>query len=135
MCIRDSIARDLAAAPTAAVYGRIGTCTQEFGTLASWLVDVVNVLTGNCDRPGGMLFGKPVAWSVASLPHPDFANGFTFHRWKSRVRGARRGAAGPRVHDQRRQLAERDDTPCARHPAGALRARAAALRRHDLALG
>ncbi len=82
------IARELAAAPTAAVYGRIGTCTQEFGTLASWMVDVVNVLTGNCDRPGGMLFGKPVAWSVASLPHPDFANGFTFQRWKSRVRGA-----------------------------------------------
>jgi anaerobic selenocysteine-containing dehydrogenase len=82
------VARDLSDAPTAAVYGRIGTCTQEFGTLASWLVDVVNILTGNCDRPGGMLFGKPVAWSVASLPHPDFADGFTFHRWKSRVRGA-----------------------------------------------
>src|SRR6185295_7986813 len=41
------LARELAAAPTAAVYGRIGTCTQEFGTLASWLVDVVNFLTGN----------------------------------------------------------------------------------------
>lgn len=83
-----TIARELADAKTSVVYGRIGTCTQEFGTLASWLVDVVNVLTGNCDRPGGMLFGKPVAWSVASLPHPDFANGFTFHRWKTRVRGA-----------------------------------------------
>jgi anaerobic selenocysteine-containing dehydrogenase len=83
-----TIARELAEAKTSVVYGRIGTCTQEFGTLASWLVDVVNVLTGNCDRAGGMLFGKPVAWSVASLPHPDFANGFTFHRWKTRVRGA-----------------------------------------------
>ena len=40
----------------AAVYGRIGTCTQEFGTLASWLVDVLNVLTGNLDRPGGAMF-------------------------------------------------------------------------------
>ncbi len=82
------LARELAAARTAAVYGRIGTCTQEFGTLASWLVDVVNVLTGNFDRPGGMLFGKPAAWSVASLPHPDFADGFTLRRWKSRVSGA-----------------------------------------------
>lgn len=81
------LARQLADARTSAVYGRIGTCTQEFGTLASWLVDVVNVLTGNCDRPGGMMFGKPVAWSVAALPHPDFAAGFTFHRWKTRVRG------------------------------------------------
>ena len=37
------VARDLAATERAAVYGRIGTCTQEFGTLASWLVDVVNI--------------------------------------------------------------------------------------------
>ena len=42
--------------PRAAVYGRIGTCTQEFGTLASWLVDVLNVLTGNLDREGGAMF-------------------------------------------------------------------------------
>src|SRR5215208_5833645 len=47
------MARELAAAPSAAVYARIGTCTQEFGTLASWLVDVLNVLTGNLDREGG----------------------------------------------------------------------------------
>ena len=44
-----------------AVYGRIGTTTQEFGTLASWLVDVLNVLTGNLDRPGGAMFPKPAA--------------------------------------------------------------------------
>ena len=50
------MAHELAAAPTAAVYGRIGTCTQEFGTLASWLVDVLNILTGNLDRPGGAMF-------------------------------------------------------------------------------
>ena len=52
------IARELAAADSAAVYGRIGTCTQEFGTLASWLVDVLNVLTGNLDRPGGAMFTR-----------------------------------------------------------------------------
>ena len=46
----------LPAAERAAVYGRIGTCTQEFGTLASWLVDVLNVLTGNLDREGGAMF-------------------------------------------------------------------------------
>src|SRR5215471_3518532 len=50
------VARELAAAPAAAVYGRIGTCTQEFGTLTSWLVDVLNVCTGNLDRPGGAMF-------------------------------------------------------------------------------
>ena len=37
-------------------YGRIGLCTQEFGTLASWLVYVVNVLTGRLDAEGGMMF-------------------------------------------------------------------------------
>ena len=57
------IARELAAAPAAAVYARIGTCTQEFGTLASWLVDVLNVLTGNLDRPGGAMFAKPATGS------------------------------------------------------------------------
>jgi anaerobic selenocysteine-containing dehydrogenase len=50
------MARELAAAERAAVYARIGTCTQEFGTLASWLVDVLNVLTGNLDREGGAMF-------------------------------------------------------------------------------
>ena len=81
------MAHEVAAAPTAAVYGRIGTCNQEFGTLASWLVDVVNLLTGNFDRPGGLMFGNPVAWGVSSLPLPDFVDGVTFGRWSSRVRG------------------------------------------------
>ncbi len=82
------LARDLAAADRAAVYGRIGLCNQEFGTLASWLVDVLNVLTGNLDREGGAMWANPVAWSLTSLPIPDFADGFEMHRWRSRVRGA-----------------------------------------------
>jgi anaerobic selenocysteine-containing dehydrogenase len=82
------LARELAAAPRAAVYGRIGTCNQEFGTLASWLVEVLNILTGNLDREGGSMFSNPIAWSLASLTPPEFAQGFTFGRWKSRVRGA-----------------------------------------------
>ncbi len=79
------LARDLATAPSAALYGRIGTCNQEFGTLTSWLVDVVNVLTGNLDRPGGAMFAKPVARAVSTLPDPGFADGITFGRWTSRV--------------------------------------------------
>ncbi len=82
------IARELSEAPRAAVYGRIGTCNQEFGTLASWLVDVLNALTGNLDREGGAMFSNPIAWSLTSLTPPDFADGFTLHRWRSRVRGA-----------------------------------------------
>jgi anaerobic selenocysteine-containing dehydrogenase len=82
------LARELAAAPTAAVYGRIGTCNQEFGTLASWLVEVLNVLTGNLDRAGGSMFANPVAWSLMTIRPPDQASGWELGRWKSRVRGA-----------------------------------------------
>ncbi len=74
------LARELAAAPTAAVYARIGTCTAEFGTLAQWLVDVINVLTGNLDRPGGAMFTK----SAVALPRRR--KPFRTGRWHSRVR-------------------------------------------------
>ena len=58
------MARELAAAPSAAVYARIGTTTQEFGTLASWLVDVLNTITGNLDRPGGVMFPLAAAGQI-----------------------------------------------------------------------
>ncbi|MFF7012960.1 molybdopterin-dependent oxidoreductase [Streptomyces fimicarius] len=80
-----AIARELAAAPTAAVYGRIGSCTVEHGTLASWLVDVLNILTGNLDRPGGALF--PLS-ATARPPRPAApGKGFALGRWASRVSG------------------------------------------------
>jgi anaerobic selenocysteine-containing dehydrogenase len=82
------LARELAEAPRAAVYGRIGTCNQEFGTLASWAVELVNILTGNLDREGGSLFANPIAWSLTTLTPPEFADGFELGRWRSRVRGA-----------------------------------------------
>ncbi len=82
------IARDLAAAEAGVLYGRIGLCNQEFGTLASWLVDVVNMLSGNFDVPGGLMFGNPIAWSLTSLPNPEHEGGVEFGRWRSRVRGA-----------------------------------------------
>ncbi|MCX5042222.1 molybdopterin-dependent oxidoreductase [Aldersonia sp. NBC_00410] len=75
------IAHELAAAKTAAVYARIGTCTAEFGTLAQWLVEVVNVLTGNLDRPGGAMFATPAVGRIRrSRPYRT-------GRWTSRVRG------------------------------------------------
>jgi anaerobic selenocysteine-containing dehydrogenase len=81
------LARDLAAAPRAAVYGRIGTSTQEFGTLASWLVDVLNVLTGNLDAEGGAMFTRAAVGARNTLGVPGRGRGFTTGRWRSRVRG------------------------------------------------
>jgi len=78
------IAREFAAAPSAACYGRLGTCVQQFGTLASWGCDLVNLLTGNLDRAGGVMFTTPAAPIEAALPK---GKGFTFGRWKSRVSG------------------------------------------------
>jgi anaerobic selenocysteine-containing dehydrogenase len=82
------LARELAAAPTAAVYGRIGTCCQTFGTLASWLVDVLNVLTGNLDRPGGALFPKAIVGQPNSRGNPAVPRPIEMGRWATRVRGA-----------------------------------------------
>jgi anaerobic selenocysteine-containing dehydrogenase len=98
------LARELAAAPTAVVYGRVGTSTVEFGTLASWLVDVVNVLTGNFDRPGGAMFALPAHRRRRANPG---GRGFTTGRWQSRVRGF------PEIFGQLpvSVLAEEIDTP------------------------
>jgi anaerobic selenocysteine-containing dehydrogenase len=81
------IARELAGAERAAVYGRIGTCTQQFGTMASWLVDVLNVVTGNLDRPGGAMFSKPAAGAANTRGVPGKGRGVKLGRWQTRVRG------------------------------------------------
>ena len=81
------LARELAAAESAAVYGRIGTTLQAFGTAASWLVDVLNVLTGNLDRPGGVMFTTPAAGGPTFIGEPGRGSGVSTARWHSRVRG------------------------------------------------
>jgi anaerobic selenocysteine-containing dehydrogenase len=63
-------------------------CNQEFGTLASWLVDVVNIITGHFDVEGGLMWGKPVSAPLAWLNNTDRTGAPTFGRWRSRVRGA-----------------------------------------------
>jgi anaerobic selenocysteine-containing dehydrogenase len=81
------MARELAAAERAVVYGRIGTCVQEFGTLASWLVDVMNALTGNLDRPGGAMFTKPATGLSNTAGTPGVGQGARFGRRRTKVRG------------------------------------------------
>jgi anaerobic selenocysteine-containing dehydrogenase len=81
------MARELAAARRGAVYARIGTTTQEYGTLASWLVDVINVLTGNLDREGGAMFTRAAAGQRNSSGQGGSGRGARLGRWTSRVRG------------------------------------------------
>jgi anaerobic selenocysteine-containing dehydrogenase len=77
------IAREFSRSESAACYGRLGTCTQEFGTLSSWGVDLMNVLSGNLDRKGGVMFSDAVASrAILSKGKP-----FQFARWRSRVSG------------------------------------------------
>ncbi len=80
------LARELAGARRAAVYGRIGLCNQEFGTLATWLVDALNVLTGRLGVPGGVLFARP---AIATISSTSRRRGpVRTGRWSTRVRGA-----------------------------------------------
>ena len=78
------LARDLATAPGAAVYGRTGSCLGRHGTLVSFLLDALNVVTGNLDREGGAIFGSgPI--QIEEVLHRIGADSYaTFH---SRVGG------------------------------------------------
>lgn len=79
------VARELAEAPTAVVYGRIGTTTTEFGTTTSWLVDVINTLTGNLDRRGGAMFTRPVAGGATTRGKKGSGSGFRIGRGGGRT--------------------------------------------------
>ncbi len=80
-----TLALDFAEAPSAVAYGRVGTCTQEFGGLASWLVNALNVVTGNLDRPGGAMFPSPAVDIVAFADRIGHRG--HFDKGRSRVRG------------------------------------------------
>ncbi len=79
-----TIARDFARARSAVAYGRVGICLGEFGPIGSWLIEALNVVTGNFDRPGGSMFPSPavdLGWVARAL---DVGH---FDRHRSRVRG------------------------------------------------
>ena len=75
------LARDFAAADKAVCYGRMGVSTQVFGTLCQWVVQLINLMTGNLDRVGGVLCTEPAVDLVATT------SGGHFNRWQSRVSG------------------------------------------------
>jgi anaerobic selenocysteine-containing dehydrogenase len=75
------LARELAAADAGICYGRMGLSTQRYGGLCQWLIQLINIATGNLDRPGGSLFATPAVDAVASSGPGGF------NRHQSRVRG------------------------------------------------
>jgi anaerobic selenocysteine-containing dehydrogenase len=79
-----TIAREFAAAEGAVCYGRIGVSTQEFGGACQWLINVLNIVTGNLDRAGGAMFTLP-AFDPVTAPQALAPRG-SFGRWRSRVR-------------------------------------------------
>ena len=78
----EELAIEFAGAKKAVVYGRMGVSTQPHGGLCHWLINAINIVTGNLDRVGGQMFAKPAVDIVGK-------SGTTgeFGRWKSRVRG------------------------------------------------
>jgi anaerobic selenocysteine-containing dehydrogenase len=81
------LAHDLAAAPAAVVHGRLGTCLQDLATLSAWLLDVVNLATGNLDRPGGAMFSCAAAFGFNTTGQPGIGPGTDYATFHSRVRG------------------------------------------------
>ncbi|KAF0865051.1 molybdopterin oxidoreductase family protein [Pseudomonas sp. LD120] len=75
------LARDFAAADKAVCYGRMGVSTQAFGTLCHWLLQLLNLVSGNLDRVGGALCTQPAVDLVAAT------SGGHFNVWQSRVSG------------------------------------------------
>lgn len=82
------LARDIATARTACVYGRMGTTTTAFGSIGSWLIDVINILTGNLDRPGGVMFPLPAVGAPNTQGSPRYGAALNIGRFHTRVRGA-----------------------------------------------
>ncbi len=78
------VAREFAAADTAAAYGRIGVSTQEFGLVCQWAVQLLNLVTGNTDREGGTLLTSP---AIDAIGRGLVGRGH-FDRHRSRVRQA-----------------------------------------------
>lgn len=76
------LAREFADAETAVAYGRIGLSTQAYGSLCQWALNLLNLLTGNLDRPGGAMFTLPAVDLLRGQTHPGHYN-----LWRSRVRG------------------------------------------------
>ncbi len=60
-----AIADLLTSGAPAAIYGRMGVSVTEFGTLNQWLIQLINLASGNLDRVGGTMFPEPLLDTIA----------------------------------------------------------------------
>jgi len=98
-----ALARDFATARSAVAYGRMGVSVQEFGGLCQWLVNVMNIVTGNFDRAGGAMFTRP-AVDLMKLQGRG-----SYDRFRSSVRGLPEfGGELPAATMAEEMLADRD---------------------------
>ncbi len=79
-----NIAKEFAQANRAVCYGRIGVSTQQYGSCCTWLINVINIITGNFDRKGGAMMTLP-AVDLVSILGPRGTQK-RFNRWQSRIR-------------------------------------------------
>jgi len=75
----EELAKEFCAAEKAVCYGRMGVSVQEFGTLCQWLINVLNIITGNFDSPGGHMFTTPAVTVIRGKTRKSEP------RWHSRV--------------------------------------------------
>jgi len=85
----ERLTHEFAASESAVMYGRLGTCAQDFGSVAQWAIQAINLLTGNLDREGGALLTQP----AANLLQHDHAAG-SHAAWHTRVSGLPEFAGG-----------------------------------------
>lgn len=83
----ERIAKQFCAAERAVCYGRMGCSTQEFGTLCQWLTQIINILTGNLDEPGGMMLTSPAVDMIGGSNGGGFGKPGHFNQHQSRVSG------------------------------------------------
>lgn len=76
------LAREFSDAKCAVAYGRVGLSTQAYGSLCQWALNLLNILSGNLDRPGGAMFTLPAVDLLRGQTQPGHYN-----VWQSRVRG------------------------------------------------
>jgi len=78
----DAIAKELSNGQPAIMYGRLGVSVTRFGTLNHYLINLINIATGNLDREGGVMFPDSIIDPV------ERSGTGSYGRYKNRLSGS-----------------------------------------------